>query len=51
MKTFKISFTGRKNGAIGIFYRITEKVKAESKESAINKLYEKYEHITNITIN
>ena len=42
---FNISFTGRKNGAIGIFYKINETVSARNEQEAILKLYNKYEHI------
>lgn len=48
---YNISFNGRLNNAIGKTYRIKESVIAESKDAAINKLYEKYEHITDISIN
>lgn len=48
MKTFKLSFIGRKKGAIGVFFKIREKVIAENLEAAILKLYDKYEHITQI---
>ena len=50
MTTYTVKFTGRTNGAIGIFYPITETVQAENEEAAKLKLYEKYEHITNIQI-
>lgn len=32
---FEITFTGRKSGAIGIFYSITETYTADSKEEAV----------------
>lgn len=51
MKTFKISFTGRKLGAIGKFYSFAEKVQAENEEAAILKLYDNYEHLSIKTIN
>jgi hypothetical protein len=46
MKEYTITFNGRKAGAIGIFYWITETVQAESEQEAVLKLYEKYDHIT-----
>ena len=45
MKTYTITFTGRKIGAIGTTYEITEHVTAESQDAAILKLYEDYDHI------
>jgi translation initiation factor IF-3 len=45
VKIYKVKFTGRRIGAIGIFYRFSLKVKAENEEQATLKLYEKYEHI------
>tara|TARA_R110000822_G_scaffold67329_1_gene164005 strand:- start:460 stop:615 length:156 start_codon:yes stop_codon:yes gene_type:complete len=50
MKTFKLSFIGRLNGAIGITYKIRENVNAENLEAAKLKLYNKYEHITQIKV-
>jgi hypothetical protein len=46
-KKYKVSFTGRENGAIGIVYPITTTVEADSEEDAKKKVYEKYEHCTN----
>lgn len=43
---YRIDFVGRKVGAVGIRYSITETVEAESKEGARLALYEQYEHIT-----
>lgn len=45
LKTYEIHFSGRTNNSIGRTYQIVETVKAESKQAAILKLYEKYEHI------
>ena len=47
LNTYKISFTGRLKGAIGIFYPITDKVQATDEKAAILALYDKYEHISN----
>lgn len=49
-QTFYFSFDGRLLGAIGKTYFISTKVRAEDKEKAINELYNKYEHITNLKI-
>lgn len=49
-QTFYFSFDGRLLGAIGKTYFISTKVRAENKEKAINELYNKYEHITNLKI-
>ena len=43
--TFRMRFTGRKAGAIGITYPICATVRANSRESALQKLYTIYEHI------
>ncbi len=45
MKEFDITFLGRLNTSIGITYHIVEKVRADSEEAAILKLYDNYEHI------
>lgn len=45
MPKYRIKFTGRTLGAIGIMYPITAEVEAENTEKAILKLYDKYEHI------
>jgi hypothetical protein len=44
-KTFKITFIGRKVGAIGKRYQITETVKATDQQAAELRLYDNYEHI------
>lgn len=45
MTTYRIEFSGRTKGAIGVFSSYTETVEADSKESAILKLYDAYEHV------
>ena len=53
MKKFKVSFTGRKSGAIGITYKISETIEASNnakKEDLLLKLYNTYEHISNLKI-
>jgi len=45
MNKYKITFTGRLIGAIGIFYKITDTVQAANEKDAILALYNKYEHI------
>jgi hypothetical protein len=46
MKTYIITFTGRKLGAIGLSERFSITLKADNEQDAITKLYEEYEHIT-----
>jgi hypothetical protein len=46
MKTYTITFTGRKLGAIGIVQTYQVTIRAPSEQDAITKLYEEYEHIT-----
>ena len=48
MYKFTIEFYGRTKGAIGIFYTIRDSVEAETKDEAILKLYDKYEHIQQV---
>jgi hypothetical protein len=45
MAYFRISFTGRKLGAIGINSRFTETVEAADPDAAVLKLYDKYEDV------
>jgi hypothetical protein len=45
MNTYKIIFTGRTKGALGITYSIEEEVQANNPEEARLKLYDRYEHI------
>lgn len=49
-KDFFMSFNGRQSGAIGKVYPIITKVRAADEAEAINLLYNKYEHITNLII-
>ena len=46
MKTFTLKFSARKIGALGIFSNYTRRIKADSKEKAILKLYEEFDHIS-----
>lgn len=46
MPTYRITFTGRQLGAIGIFSPFVERVEATTPEEALAKLYDKYEHIS-----
>tara|TARA_R110000803_G_scaffold35405_8_gene76600 strand:- start:2799 stop:2966 length:168 start_codon:yes stop_codon:yes gene_type:complete len=53
MKTYKVTFTGRKLGAIGIFYKISTTTQAP--ENATDDeigltLYDHYEHIQELKI-
>lgn len=50
MRTFIATFIGRKVGAIGMFYRITTTVQADSPSAARTKLYDTYEHVHGLTI-
>ena len=50
MIKYKAIFYGCKINAIGICYRIEYIVYAENKKSARLKLYEKYDHITALTL-
>lgn len=45
MNTYRITFSGREIGAIGIMLIFRETVRAESEEAAILKLYDRFEHI------
>jgi len=49
-KTFRVEFTGRVLGAIGIFCRYYETVTAADKEKAVLALYDRFEHIRVIKI-
>ncbi len=48
MYKLTIEFYGCTKGAIGRFYTIRDSVEAETKEKAILKLYDKYEHIQQV---
>jgi len=50
MTTYLANFIGRENGAIGVTYEITERVKADDIEQARLALYEKYEHISGLVL-
>lgn len=50
MNKYKIEFTGRLNGSQGITTHYTEIVKADNRDKAVLKLYDKYEHIGNKSI-
>ena len=47
---YLIKFSGRQLGAIGISYTNTVDVHATSEKEARQRLYEYYEHITNVNI-
>jgi len=49
MKTYEMQFTGRKVGAIGKCYKIRAQVFADSQKKAVEKLYDRFEHITDAT--
>ena len=47
---YKASLVGRLVGSIGKVYKITESIEALNQEEAEKELYNKYEHITNLSI-
>lgn len=47
---YKATFTGREVGAIGIFHKIETEVDGENEESARLALYDRFEHITGLTL-
>ena len=47
---FYIEFYGRENGAIGIRSHYARTVEADSRDAAILKLYENFEHISVLKI-
>ena len=47
---YLLSFTGRKVGAIGVFYPIKLVIDAPDAESAISKAYETHEHMTGLKV-
>lgn len=49
-QAYTVFFQGRKSDAIGVTYHMVELVYADTHEEAIKKLYEKYDHISNIII-
>ena len=48
---YNIEFIGRKAGAIGIIYKINDKIDAKNEAEFIEKLYKKYEHISKLKVN
>jgi hypothetical protein len=47
---YKATFTGRKVGAIGVFYPITAYLNGTDEESARLALYDNYEHISRLQL-
>jgi len=51
MNTYRITFTGRARGAIGIVHGpIIQHITAEDEEKAILALYDKWEHVSRAKI-
>tara|TARA_R110002020_G_scaffold18907_1_gene65280 strand:+ start:567 stop:749 length:183 start_codon:yes stop_codon:yes gene_type:complete len=51
MKTYNVSWkSGRRVGAIGVFYPDSVDVVAETPEEALLKAYETHEHLTMVTV-
>ena len=50
MKTYRAKFTGREVNAIGIFYHINTTVQGNDEKEAELNLYDKYEHISGLTL-
>ena len=50
-KVYKFSFNGRQNGAIGIFYNISDEYEATSISEAVSMLFVDYEHFKNLKLN
>lgn len=48
--TYRLTFTGRKVGAIGIFYPCFVELTASSKEEAEAKLYRTHDHIQKLRV-
>ena len=48
---YNISFIGRKVGAIGITYKINDKIEAKNEAEFIKKLYKKYDTVSKLKIN
>ena len=48
---YKIEFVGRKSGAVGITYKINDKIEANSEAEFIEKLYKKYDTVSMLKIN
>ena len=51
MKKYTVDFTGRKAGAIGITYKIHDTIEALNDNDLVEKLYKKYDTISNLKIN
>lgn len=47
---YRAHLFGRVKGAIGLFYEIETTVEADSPEHAARRLYERYEHLSGVTI-
>jgi len=50
MKTYKMEFSGREKGAIGISQRFCVSVEANFRDDAYTKLYDTHDHITGLSI-
>ncbi len=50
MNKYHIIFFGRLNGALGICYRCSKTVVANSEDEARLKLYETHEHISDVKV-
>jgi len=50
MNKYLVKFKGRKLNAIGKFYNISETIEASNETNLKVKIYDNYEHITNLTI-
>jgi hypothetical protein len=50
MRTYKFRFSGRLIGSIGKIGVVTCVVTGESQEDAMMKLYERYDHVTVISV-
>ena len=48
---YNIEFVGRKAGALGITYKINDKIEAKNEADFIEKLYKKYDNISVLKIN
>ena len=47
---YTINFKGRKNGAIGVCYVITDSRVANTPKEAVSALYNEYEHISQAVV-
>jgi hypothetical protein len=50
MKTYTARFYGRLKGALGVSYWIETQVEVDAIETARIKLYDRYEHISHLTL-